>query len=216
MNVFEQQAEARMAIAERAQVFVRLVAAAIDDLKSADCEVEIRPSFITGYHGFYAEVFPFETSDWIDNPNYNPNLTNEEYSLPENLAVDAGFHKIEQVKKMCRICVIESQDTWEPMGDPEEWTIENIPQELFLTGTESEIIEFFKERHKADVDRENENAFISRWSSLYHYYSPEELEEAAKAMKAVSEILPHGKKFTSFLELMRNVKRPQEQENDSE
>jgi hypothetical protein len=60
-----------------------------------------------------------------------------------------------------------------------------IPQDLFLSGTEPEIVEFFKERFKERVEREERYKFDSKWCNLFYNYTPEELIKCANAMMSV-------------------------------
>lgn len=185
-NIFQIKEDAHTKIKKRGQIFVRMAAQAIDSLTELPDSSESLPGFIHSYHGFHAEVFPFDNSQWVDNPNYKPGLTSEEYNKPENLAVDAGFHKIEVVTPMCRVCAVEIQDQYdECAGEPETWNLEMIPQDLFLSGTEPEIIEFFKERFKERVEREERNKFDSKWCNLFYNYTPQELIDCANAMMNV-------------------------------
>lgn len=203
MNVFELRNKYESDLTNRATYFVRMAATAISSLCGEDNSSDSCPGFIQSYRGFSAEVFPFDSSRWIDNPNYRPGLTSEEYAKPENRAVDAGFSKIEVVDKLCRICAIELQDTWdECAGEPETWNLESIPQELFLSGDESDVVEFFKNRFKETVARELENEHRSKWSTLFYYYTPEELVKCADAMtRIVAE--SQGERFETLLEVMK-------------
>ncbi|ADG59959.1 hypothetical protein Acj9p059 [Acinetobacter phage Acj9] len=202
MNIFERNEKLKKEINDRAQVFVRLAAAAIAQLSKDPYKSTLVPSFITGYHGFHTEVFPFDNSLWVPNPNYKPGLSKAEYEKPENREVDAGFPQINVIEKMVRICAVEVQDNWDDCaGEPEVWNLELIPQELFLSGTEAKITTFFEERFKAQAERENDNAFRGKWSALFYYYTAEELEQYAKAMKDAKSEYP-GERFEETLVAM--------------
>ena len=203
-NIFQIQENAHTKIKKRGQIFVRMAAQAIDSLTELPNSSESLPGFINSYHGFHAEVFPFENTTWVDNPNYKPGLTSEEYKKPENLAVDAGFHKIEVVTQMCRVCAVEIQDTWDDCaGEPETWNLEMIPQELFLYGTEPEIVAFFKDRFKDVVEREERNKFDSKWCNLFYNYTPEELTKCANAMMSASPEFDGRQRQEWLLEQMK-------------
>lgn len=206
MNLFEKRADATDKLRERAKVFVYLASAAMESLRDEEAESNVVPHFVNSYHGFHAEVYEYDHTRWIDNPNYNPNLTDEEYRLPENHAVDAGFRQIMAVDKVCNIIVVECQDTWDDCaGEPETWTIHSVPQDLFLNGSESDVVAFFTERFEAEVKRDNENAFTNKWSNLFHYYTPEELQRAIDArLKADEEFSGNlGKNFERYLNELR-------------
>lgn len=211
MNIFERRDNATKELNQRAQVFVRLAAAAIDSLSDKENSSDSLPGFINSYHGFHAEVFPFDNSRWIPNPNYKPGLSSEEYKLPENSKVDAGFSQINVIDKMCRVCAVEIQDSWDDCaGEPETWNLEMIPQDLFLTGTEPEIVAFFTEHFRIKVERENEAKFRSKWSNLFYYYTLEELEDAVANMKVTAHVGHDGhagKRFEAFLGLMRGTEK---------
>lgn len=203
MNAFKLRDKYESDLTNRATYFVRMAATAISSLCGEDNSSDACPEFIESYHGFAAEVFPFDNSRWVDNPNYKPGLTSEEYAKPENLAVDAGFNKIEVVDKLCLVRAIELQDPWDDCaGEPETWQLHSIPQELFLSGTEQEILEFFKNRFKETVDRELENAHRSKWAALFYYYTPEELNACADAMTCIVAE-NQGQRFETLLEVMK-------------
>ena len=97
-NIFDQRREINELIITRAQEFVYLAAKVINDL-SIEGSSDIVPGFINSYHGFYTDVQDHETSEWVDNPHYNPNLSNKEHSLPENREKQTGFSKIDIIKR---------------------------------------------------------------------------------------------------------------------
>ena len=202
MNIFEKRESASDAIKTRGNLFVHTAHRIINELGGTNGS-DLAPSFVRGYHGFRVEVSPYDQSRWIDNPNYKPGLSSEEYRKPENVEVNAGFHKIEVIDKVCNIRAIELQGGWDDCdGDPEVWKLYAIPQELFLYGYEKDIAEFFKARFKESVEREKENVFRSKWSALFYYYTPEELEMYANAMKSATSDTT-GDRFDETLSMMR-------------
>lgn len=207
MNLFEKRADATDKLRERAKVFVYLASAVMESLRDPGTESNVVPAFVNSYRGFHAEVYEYDYSRWIDNPNYNPNLSGDEYKLPENLDLQVGSRLIMVVDKVCNISVVECQDPYEDWADdPETWTIQSIPQELFLNGSESDVVAFFTERFEAEVKRENENAFTSKWSNLFHYYTPEELQAAIDArLKSNKEFSDNlGKNFELYLSELKS------------
>jgi hypothetical protein len=86
-NLFQIQEDAHTKIKKRGQIFVRLAAQAIDSLTELPNSSESIPGFIHSYHGFHAEVFPFDNSQWVDNPNYKPGLTSEEFGSSVKLSI---------------------------------------------------------------------------------------------------------------------------------
>ena len=167
-NIFDERRAVNDKIKYRAEEFVHLAAKAINGLNVNNSSDEV-PSFIDSYHGFHTEVYDHETREWIDNPHYNPKLSNEEHGLPENREKQTGFLKIDIVKQFCNIKAIENQDVWEDWGAPEEWSLNSIPLDLFLNGTEEQIIEHFEVHFKDKIDKENRDIIAQKWSGLAHY-----------------------------------------------
>lgn len=202
MNIFEQRESASDEIKSRGRYIVHTAYRIINELHGGGGS-NIAPGFVYGYHGFRVEVSPYDQSRWIDNPNYKPGLSSEEYRKPENVEVKAGFHKIEVIDNVCNIRAIELQDTWDDCaGDPEVWVLHAIPQDIFLNGSEKDIEEFFKRQFEEQVKREKENKFRGKWSALFYYYTPEELEMYAKAMKSAKSEMT-GDRFDETLSMMR-------------
>ena len=183
MNVFDQRNKANESLKNRAQIFVRLSAQSISVL-GTDGDSDQLPDFVQSSSGFHVEVFEFDDHQYVPNPNYKPGLTSEEYRKPENLSVDAGFSSTTVISKMCRICAVENQpDMWDDCaGEPGTWSLEHIPQELFLYGSESDIVDFFTERYKSSIDRENENKFREKWAPFFNS-TIEEIDEFCKAAR---------------------------------
>lgn len=82
------------------------------------------------------------------------------------------------------ITVVECQDTWD----------------------DSDVVAFFTKRFEDEVKRDNENAFTNKWSNLFHYYTPEELAAASKAMSESADNLNMSERFGQFLKSMRKTK----------
>lgn len=204
MNIFEQESLIKSELENRAREVVKIAANAIMGICNGKGE-DLIPEFVS-YRSSTIQVVPYVNYEWVDNPYYVPNETNEFYSRPENQANQAGFHKIRQHKNMCTIYLTEEIDTWDD-AEPDHWTIDSMPQELFLNGSPEEIEQFVIDKHKAEVERKVRNDFQNKWSTLFYGYTPDELRQAAEAMIKVRDTPPdqtwNSNIFERFLDLIK-------------
>ncbi len=183
-NLFETREDINTKLNEQARIVIRAAQRAINNLSKIH-NSELLPGFMDSSSGFDVEVVAFNTTEWIKNPHYKPGLSTEEYSTPANIAVDAGVSMLLVNAAMCNITATEIQDPYDDCaGDPETWELRMIPQQLFLYGSFSEVVEFFIKRYKNDIERENHVVNHSRWSTLFYNYTPDELIRCANAMVA--------------------------------
>lgn len=167
-TLFERKETVENLIHEKAEKFVNSWLSAIRTM--SDGESKLIPEFIDSYYGYSINVHNYHRSNWIPNPNYNPNLTDDEYKLPENLKNQVGFSQIKVLTNYVNIELIENQDSWDDCaGNPEEYAINNIPEELFLNGSGEEIFEYVKRLHEKDIEREIENNFRDKWQPLFNF-----------------------------------------------
>lgn len=166
MNIFEKVQTAKSELDEQIEKFVYLAVKVINDINP---DSESKHHFIESYHGFHANAYPYDAHNYIDNPHYNPNLTPDEHRKPENYALQTGFSKIAVKTQMVSITAEESQDPYDDCaGEPERWHFD-VPLELFLNGTESEIYKHFYDKWSKNLIDEKEIAFNNHWQKLLDY-----------------------------------------------
>lgn len=196
MNLFQRIEKNRFALNEHTNSFVRIMLDVLNGLPGGE---SIIPEFVTSYHGWSAQSSYTELATYPLNPHYDPDLPH----TPENQAKSTGFRHHLVVVPVVHLVLIEEQDTWdECAGDPERWSLPQIPAELFFELNAENIKEFFVNHFAEKAKRNEEHDFQSKWSNLYYSYTPEELTKYATAMKA-AEVLPNNERFNKTLEIMR-------------
>lgn len=178
MNIFELREKSIKDVEDKAKTFVLKAYAAIKEINPASNMIK---DFITGYRGWSATAYPYEKHNSIPNPNYKPGLSPEEYKKPENREIDAGFSYITIDEKMVSISAKENEDPYDDCQSPDSWHID-VPFELFLNGTESEIYSHFYDKFKERALIEKRNQFDEKYNSLM-YLSNDEINQYLELRK---------------------------------
>ncbi|WJJ54691.1 hypothetical protein [Acinetobacter phage AB1I1M-1] len=178
-NIFETKQELEEKIEARGKEFIYAIDAA---MKEAFDGTSMVPSFIEGYHGFHVHVYFNKENRWYDNPHFDPSAPH----TPENLEKQTGFHKICQELSLVSIVCTASYDVWDECApdEPEQWTISQIPVEIFLDGTEEEVAKFARDRYEEDIKCVKYQDVIQKYGNLL-FFKPDELREFADAMDKI-------------------------------